>query len=34
MKDIENATAFAITLEADGGSKTPTIEEMYVMGLI
>lgn len=34
MKPIENAQAFAITLEKEGGSPTPTMEEMYVMGEI
>lgn len=34
MKTIENAQAFAITLENEGGSATPTMEEMYVMGEI
>lgn len=32
MKVIEKAQAFAITLEKTGGSETPTMEEMYVMG--
>lgn len=34
MKSIENAQAFAITLEKEGGSPTPTMEEMYVIGEI
>lgn len=34
MKSIENAQAFAITLEKEGGSATPTMEEMYVIGEI
>ncbi len=34
MKSIENAQAFAITLEKEGGSLTPTMEEMYVIGEI
>lgn len=29
---IENAQAFAITLEVEGGSAVPTMENMYVMG--
>ena len=29
---IENAQAFAITLEPRGGSETPTMEQMYVIG--
>ena len=31
MKTFETAQAFAITLEKEGGSPTPTMEEMYVM---
>ena len=31
---IENATAFAVTLEQRGGSPTPTLEEMVVIGNI
>ena len=27
-----NIAAFAITLEKQGGSPTPTLEEMYVIG--
>lgn len=34
MYIIEHAQAFAITLEKAGGSPTPTMEEMYVMGEI
>jgi anti-sigma-K factor RskA len=34
MKTINNAQAFAITLEPQGGSKSPTLDEMYVMGQI
>ena len=29
---IENAAAFAVTLENRGGSPTPTLEEMVVIG--
>lgn len=29
---IENAQAFAVTLEDEGGNPTPTLEEMYVVG--
>ncbi len=32
MKTIENPQAFAVTLEQKGGSPTPTLEQMYVMG--
>lgn len=32
MKSVNNAQAFAITLEKEGGNPTPTMEEMYVMG--
>lgn len=32
MKEIENASAFAVTLEPAGGSPSPTMEQMYVMG--
>jgi anti-sigma-K factor RskA len=32
MKDISNASAFAVTLEPAGGSPAPTMDQMYVMG--
>lgn len=32
MMNIENPQAFAVTLEQKGGSLTPTLEQMYVMG--
>ena len=32
MKSVDNAQAFAITLEKEGGNPSPTMEEMYVMG--
>lgn len=32
MQEIENAAAFAITLEPSGGSPSPTLEQMVVMG--
>ena len=32
MKEVENAAAFAITLEPAGGSKNPTMDQMYVLG--
>ncbi|KPH11164.1 anti-sigma factor [Chryseobacterium sp. ERMR1:04] len=32
LANIKNAQAFAITLEKKGGSETPTMENMYVMG--
>lgn len=34
VKNIEVADAFAVTLEPKGGSKVPTLEELYVMGEI
>lgn len=34
MKTVSKPQAFAITLEKEGGSPTPTMEEMYVMGPI
>lgn len=34
MKNVTNATAFAITLEPLGGKPTPTLEKMYVMGAV
>lgn len=34
MKAIENAQAFAVTLERRGGSESPTMEQMMVMGVI
>ncbi|TCJ14075.1 anti-sigma factor [Flaviaesturariibacter flavus] len=32
MKNVQNAQAFAITLEPKGGSPTPTLKNMYVYG--
>jgi anti-sigma-K factor RskA len=32
MKNVQAAQAFAITLEKKGGSPTPTLEKMYVLG--
>ncbi|HEU4469689.1 MAG TPA: anti-sigma factor [Flavisolibacter sp.] len=32
MKNVQNAQAFAITLEPKGGSVNPTLDSMYVMG--
>lgn len=34
LNDISDAQAFAITLEPKGGSKNPTMSEMYVMSAI
>lgn len=34
LSNIQNAQAFAITLEKEGGSEVPTMENMYVMGEI
>jgi anti-sigma-K factor RskA len=34
MKTTANAEAFAITLENEGGSPTPTMEMMFVMGKV
>lgn len=34
LKNIPSAQAFAITLENEGGSPTPTMSEMYVVGAI
>ncbi|MDW9378756.1 anti-sigma factor [Chryseobacterium sp. JV558] len=34
LANISNAQAFAITLEKEGGSKVPTMENMFVMGEI
>lgn len=34
MKTFERADAFAITLEQEGGSPTPTMEAMYVMAKV
>ncbi len=34
MKTIPQAEAFAITLEKEGGSPAPTMEELYVMGKV
>jgi anti-sigma-K factor RskA len=34
MTDVENAQAFAITLEKTGGSPTPNMDAMYVMGTV
>lgn len=32
MSSVNNAVAFAVTLEPKGGSKTPTMEQMMVIG--
>jgi anti-sigma-K factor RskA len=32
MQNVQNAQAFAITLEPAGGSEQPTMDSMYVMG--
>lgn len=34
MKNIPKAQAFAITLENEGGSPTPTMKQMYVLGKV
>lgn len=34
LAEIPNAQAFAITLEQEGGSIAPTMENMYVMGAV
>lgn len=34
MKNIPKAQAFAITLENEGGSPTPTMQQMYVLGKV
>lgn len=34
MKSFNSASAFAVTLEVEGGSPTPTLEQMYVMGAV
>lgn len=34
MKSMEDAQAFAITLEPKGGSENPSMDQMYVMGNI
>ena len=34
MKDMPDAQAFAVTLEKSGGSATPTMEAMYLIGNI
>ncbi len=34
MKNIPKAQAFAITLEKKGGSPTPTMEKLYVLGKV
>ncbi len=34
MKVFEEAQAFAITLEPEGGSKSPTLDKMYVLGTL
>lgn len=34
MKSIPKAQAFAITLEKEGGSPTPTMQELYVLGKV
>ncbi len=34
MRNIPEAQAFAITLEKEGGSPSPTMEAMYVLGKV
>lgn len=34
MKQVDNATAFAVTLEKRGGVDSPTMSQMYVMGKV
>jgi anti-sigma-K factor RskA len=34
MKDMQDAQAFAVTLENTGGSASPTMEAMYLMGKV
>lgn len=34
MKSVQNPQVFAITLENKGGSPTPTMEQMYVLGKV
>jgi anti-sigma-K factor RskA len=34
MKGFENAEAFAVTLEPEGGSAVPTMDNMYVLGTV
>jgi len=34
MKTVGNPQAFAVTLEKSGGSPTPTMEKMYVLGAV
>ncbi|MEP6465436.1 MAG: anti-sigma factor [Parafilimonas sp.] len=34
MKKIDHAEAFAVTLEKEGGSPTPTLSSMYVIGKV
>lgn len=34
MKSFENATAFVVSLEKKGGSPTPNMEAIYVMGAV
>ena len=34
MKHVQNASAFAITLEPLGGKPSPTMDKMYVMGAV
>lgn len=34
LKNIDNAQAFAITIEKRGGAETPTLEQMIVLGTV
>ncbi len=34
MKNIQRAQAFAVTLERSGGSPSPTLDKMYVLGKV
>ncbi len=34
LTNINNSEAFGITLEPEGGSKTPTLEQLYTLGIV
>jgi len=34
MKDAQNATAFGVTLENEGGTTTPTLTALYLLGAV
>jgi hypothetical protein len=34
MKQVKQAQAFAVTLEDAGGKPVPTLDQMYLLGMV